>query len=251
MFWLGVGTPGTVVPSEDAPYSPGGEWRTKWTKLDLAQANALLDKIGLDKKDSEGFRLRTDNGQRLRIELTTVGGSFIPFPKIGEMIGQQVRRIGIQLDATERERSLADQRRQANEQQILIWQNGGSELLWAYPQLALPVTIDSNLGPEIGKWFASNGSSGRKPEDPQLVKALDLFRAGQAQELEARIKTAHEIWQILADEAYSIGTVGLSPATLGERVVKNNVGNSPARQMNANHCRTPGSSHPATFYFKS
>ena len=45
--------------------------------------------------------------------------------------------------------------------------------------------------------------------------------------------------------------IGLSPATLGVRVVKNNVGNTPARQMNANHCRTPGSSHPATFFFKS
>ena len=28
----------------------------------------MLDKIGLTKKDSEGYRVRTDNGQRLRIE---------------------------------------------------------------------------------------------------------------------------------------------------------------------------------------
>ena len=39
-----------------------------WATLDLKQANEMLDKIGLDKKDGEGFRLRTDNGQRLRIE---------------------------------------------------------------------------------------------------------------------------------------------------------------------------------------
>jgi len=72
----------------------------------LKQANDLLDKAGLDKKDSEGFRLRTDKPERLRIELTTVGGSFIPFPKIGEMIAQQIKKICIQMDATERERSL-------------------------------------------------------------------------------------------------------------------------------------------------
>ena len=35
------------------------------------------------------------------------------------------------------------------------------------------------------------------------------------------------------------------------RVVSNKMGNIPARQMNAQHYRTPGSSHPATFYFKS
>ena len=55
-FFLGVGTPGSAVPGEDSPYFPGKEWRTKWSTLDLAQANALLDKIGLTKKDSEGYR---------------------------------------------------------------------------------------------------------------------------------------------------------------------------------------------------
>jgi hypothetical protein len=29
----------------------------------------MLDAIGLTEKDSEGFRLRTDNGERLRIEI--------------------------------------------------------------------------------------------------------------------------------------------------------------------------------------
>jgi hypothetical protein len=29
------------------------------------------------------------------------------------------------------------------------------------------------------------------------------------------------------------------------------MGNVPGRQMNAQHCRTPGTSHPATVYFKA
>ncbi len=52
-FWLGVGTPGSVVPGESRPQNPGPEWRKKWSVLDIKQANALLDKIGLSKK---GFR---------------------------------------------------------------------------------------------------------------------------------------------------------------------------------------------------
>ena len=44
------------------------------------QANELLDKIGLTKKDSEGYRLRTDGKGRLRIEMVTIGGTFIPYP---------------------------------------------------------------------------------------------------------------------------------------------------------------------------
>ena len=48
----------------------------------------------------------------------------------------------------------------------------------------------------------------------------------------------------------SIGTVGLSPAVMGVRVVKNNVGNSPSRQFNGQHGRTPTAMQPCTMFFK-
>jgi len=38
---------------------------------------------------------------------------------------------------------------------------------------------------------------------------------------------------------------------MGIRVVSNKMGNIPERQANSQHARTPGSSHPATFFFKS
>jgi len=41
------------------------------------------------------------------------------------------------------------------------------------------------------------------------------------------------------------------PARMGVRIVKNNMGNIPARQINVQHVRTPNTSHPATFFFKS
>ena len=50
---------------------------------------------------------------------------------------------------------------------------------------------------------------------------------------------------------YSIGTVGVSPAVMGVRIVKNNLGNVPARQFNGQHGRTPAAMHPTTLYFKS
>jgi peptide/nickel transport system substrate-binding protein len=251
VFWLGVGTPGSVVPDESSPSNPGPEWRKKWAVLDVAQANQLLDKIGLDKKDSEGYRLRTDKPERLRLDMPTVGGSFVPFPKIGEMLAQQWKKIGIYLVPTETERSLAEKKRLTNENQIELWANDGSELLYGYPNHALPIDGTVLMGPEIGKWFASDGAQGMKPEDPQLIKALDLFKSGPGLEEEARNKQIQEIWKILAEEAYSIGTVGLSPAVMGVRIVKNNVGNSPARQFNGQHGRTPSAMQPCTMYFKS
>jgi hypothetical protein len=124
-------------------------------------------------------------------------------------------------------------------------------MIYSYPPHALPVRPDVWLGPEIGRWYASGGSQGTKPEDPQLLKALDMFRGAFALPDAERINMGKEIWKVLVEEAWSIGTVGLSPAVMGVRIVKNTMGNVPGRQMNAMHCRTPCSSHPPTIYFKS
>ena len=70
----------------------------------------MLDKIGLTKKDAEGYRLRTDGKGRLRIEIMTLGGQFVQFTQIAEMIREQWKKIGIDLQVQEVERSLAIKR---------------------------------------------------------------------------------------------------------------------------------------------
>ena len=250
-FWLGIGTPGSIAPSVQMPQSPGKEFRDKWSTLDIAKANQLLDSIGLTKKDAEGYRVRTDNGERLRIQIQAVK-ALLPWPQQGEMIAEQWRKIGIQADVREMERTLATTRTRNNEHQIMIWTNGGTELLYLFPRHALPVDpTEAYVGPEFANWFASNGAQGRAPTDPNLLKALDLFRSASAEKSEAgRDKIAQDIWKILVDQQYMIGTVGESPAQFGVRIVSNKLGNIPSRACIAQHCRTPASSHPEMWYFK-
>ena len=81
-FWLGTGTPSSVVPVDSNKYNPGPEYRKLWATLDVKKANEMLDKIGLAKKDAEGYRLRTDGKGRLRIEIMTLGGQFLQFTQI-------------------------------------------------------------------------------------------------------------------------------------------------------------------------
>ena len=251
-FWLGIGVPGSVAPSETMPYSPGPEWRKKWATLDVKQANALLDKIGLSKKDAQGFRQRTDGRGRLRLQMMTAAGTFIPQTQIGEMIREQWKKIGIDVDVKEHERSLFMTRMTGNEHQISMWANDGTEVIYLFPRHALPVDpVEANLGRPIALWYASNGTQGKAPKDPQLLRAMGLFRSANGKKVQERYKIAQEIWKILVDQVYSIGTVGQSPATMGVRVVSRKLGNIPEREINAQHCRTPGTSQPATFYFKS
>jgi peptide/nickel transport system substrate-binding protein len=52
------------------------------------------------------------------------------------------------------------------------------------------------------------------------------------------------------EEQWAIGTVGLSPAAQGVRIVSNNMGNIPGRMYNSPDGMTPASSRPETFFFK-
>ena len=249
---MGVGTPGSTVPADDVVFNPGKEYRKKWATLDLKQANAMLDQIGLEKKDGEGYRLRTDGKGRLRIGLMTAGGSLSEYTQIAEMIKQQWRKIGIEADVREVERNLAFTRTANAEHHIFVWTFGGSENLFLYPRYVLPVDpIECHAGMPFARWYASNGTQGKKPDNPEMLRALELFRSAAGKKEAERAKIGQEIWKIVVEECWIIGTVGLSPAVNGVRLVKNNMGNIPARHLNAQHVRTPNTSHPATFFFKS
>ena len=251
-FWLGIGTPGSTAPAEDSSNSPGKEYRKKWGVLDVTQTSGLLDKIGLTKKDGEGYRLRTDGKGRLRIELMTLGGQFIPFTQVAEMIKQQWQKIGIDADVKETERGLAFTKTANAEHQILFFSVVGAENLFLFPRHALPVDpAECHLGMPFARWYASNGAQGKKPDNPEMLRAFDLLRSAAGKKEAERTKIAKEIWKIIVEECWVIGVVGLSPAWMGVRIVKNNMGNIPMRQTNAQHTRTPNTSHPATFFFKS
>ena len=250
-FWLGLGTPGSAIPSDIMPESPGAAYRDTWAVLDVAKANAMLDKIGLAKKDSEGYRLRTDNGQRLRLQLD-IGQTLSPtWPQQGEMIVQQWKAIGIAVDEKVFERSLLFTRMRNDQHQFLIWTNNGTESLFLYPVLALPVDATTGyFGAANALWYNSNGASGTKPREPELLRAYELLRRAAGEPQEQRDKTAQELWRLIVEQAWGLGMVGQSPAFMGVRLVNDRLENVPERICISQHCRTPWSAHPEQWYFR-
>ena len=106
-------------------------------------------------------------------------------------------------------------------------------------------------GRPVAASSATNGSAGRAPTDPAILKVLELYRALAGKPREERDADAKEIWKIAVDEQWGIGTVGLAAANLGVRLVSNKMGNVPERLSQVRAARHPGASHPATYYFKS
>lgn len=249
VIFLGIGTPGSAVVAESSPFNPGPEYRTLWATYDPDKANEMLDAIGLDQKDAEGYRLRTDNGERLVLEVNPIP-AFIQFTAVAEMVKEDWAEIGIFLNVVEQERGLVEQRRAANELQMFLWQNDGTDELYLYPYHALPVANNSGTGPAYGNWYSSGGTQGiEPPPDSSVRKVLDMFSQGLKATPEERIAIGQEIWKIITDEVWTIGIVGQSGAFMGVRVVKNNMGNIPSRQFNIQAGQTPNISRPATFYF--
>jgi peptide/nickel transport system substrate-binding protein len=250
-FFLGLGTAGSAVVEEGHPHNPGPEWRTKWSTFDQKSSNQMLDKLGLTAKDPEGFRLRADGTGRLRVEIQTWAAQFLDFTGMAEMVRQMWQKVGVYAEVKEVERNLGHARREANETQFELTEGQGTETPWTNPQNTLPINQSTRLGVPYAAWYASNGEKGMKPEEPELLRAYDLFRSAGGMKEAERNKVAQEIWKINVDQQFVIGLVGLAPGSYGLRIVMNNVGNVPERMSLIRDARIYGGAHPTTFYFKS
>ncbi|MEJ0018280.1 MAG: hypothetical protein WDN25_17305 [Acetobacteraceae bacterium] len=128
----------------------------------------------------------------------------------------------------------------------------GTELLYLFPRHAIPVdATEAFMGPDYAQYYSSGGKQGSKPEDPAILRSGSCSPRAASLQTEGRNKNAQEIWKILIDQQIGIGTVGQSPGGMGVRLVSNRLGNIASRVCLAQHCRTPGNSHPETWYYKA
>ena len=97
-------------------------------------------------------------------------------------------------------------------------------------------------------WYASNGTAGKKPDDPELLKAYDMLRKGSGLETAERNKLGQELKKVIVDQQWVIGTVGFIPVL---RIIGNKMGNVPDRYAWRARVRTPGAAQPSTYFFKS
>jgi peptide/nickel transport system substrate-binding protein len=185
----------------------------------------------------------------LRLEIQTMV-AFLQFTQIAEMLREHWKKIGIQLDVKEVERSLAYQRRNANEHQIHAEITWGTENMFGHHMGALfPVDGTSPLGPLYGKWFASGGTQGKEPP-PRMREFMTKFSQALGVPDEERVQLARELWKISLDEVWTVGLAAMSPMITGVRVVKNGLGNTPQRLSNGAAAHSPGNNLPQTYYWK-
>jgi peptide/nickel transport system substrate-binding protein len=248
--FLGTGEPRQGVPKKGHPYYPGDEYAYKFTEYKPDVAAKMLDAIGLDKKDSEGFRL-FPSGKRVLMELSVVE-VFGPYRDIGTLISRDFEKVGIKVNMQIRERALHFQMRQANELQAELWnQDTAGFPFTGSTKYDFRKDLYGNLtyGPLWKQWYDTNGKDGVEPPAAakRIVELQDKAKTvGPAE----KAVIAQELFRIWVDNMFEIGTVGLTATDQGVAVVNVNLRNVPAVLTKDWPLRTPGNGRPEVWFFK-
>jgi peptide/nickel transport system substrate-binding protein len=249
-FWIGLGEPGSAAPGALSQYYLGPESRKQYATFDPQRANDLLDKIGLDKKDSEGYRLRTDGQGRLTVDMSAPAAFFMPYGKIIQMVvNQWGKSIGISASVTEVEQTLINTQITNNELPFVIWENTGSDDPFNNPSHTVPYYAQCRWAPLYGLWYQTAGTQGVKP-DGDILHMQELLDQGYTVPADKRVDVGKEIVKLYIDNVFVMGTVGNSPAVSGVVVVSNKMGNVPDSVRGGTPVQTPGNARPQQFYFK-
>jgi len=229
---MGLGNPGNSIVGPQHPLYDQAI-ADKYAVYDPVQANKLLDGLGLTKKDSEGYRLRTDTGKRLSLELGTPGETM---PKRGhEMIKEYWKQVGIELNVVYRERTLWHEVRTAYKFDLTSFNAlaatfGGPSYSFA-PQYYFAHSDYTYHGQKWADWVMSDGKKGVEPPPdlkPSIQRLYAIYKAIPTTPTSSeRMKLEKEMLQIEADSMFMIGTYNM-PAIGFYAFVKNSMRNIPS-----------------------
>ncbi len=252
--WRGLGKPRQATISREAWHfrTPEGQkvfdaWAKSYVDFDLKEANRILDEMGLDKRDSAGYRLRKD-GQRLKITLdcppANVGSVEVDESLI---VRDGWEKIGIEVNLHNWPSAEYSLRQKLGKFDVSM--HGEAEMdLFTYPDWVFPTT-DLYWHGQVGKWYKTGGKEGEKPEGV-MKELLDIYdRMKGEKSLDEAHKLVHQAVKLHTEKGlFSIGTVADTPMPV---IVKNRFRNVPTevRIMGPWAPAGPATSYPETFFF--
>ena len=228
-----------------------------FTAYDPERANRLLDSIGLDKRDYEGYRTFPD-GSRMTFFLTHPGAASNPGP--GHFVIEDWAEVGVRCILRIRSHSLFYTEKEALKPDFSIWGSSSEFLPLMDPRVFLPVNYESNFALGYARWYRAGGmygapEAGEEHGCTSLTKDHPLYAALQAYERAteeidpARQRDAfREVLDIAADNAWTISISTPPPALM---IVKDGFRNVPRDAVFTWSFLTPGNCAPEAFYWES
>lgn len=224
------------------------ELQTAWADFDPVKAAALLDEIGLDKRDKDGVRLLPD-GRRLEIVIETAGEETEQVDVL-ELLHDTWLDIGIKIFTRPSQREVFRNRVFSGETMMAVWFGVDNGIVSAdmSPAEFAPTRQIQYQWPKWGQYFETDGKAGEEIDLDAPRELFDLFRQWRvARSTDERTKIWQRILDIHADQVFTIGIVCCTKQPV---VVNNRLKNVPREGV---YAWNPGAFFgvylPDTFYF--
>ena len=246
VFFLGLGSTAGLCKGFSDPDNPGKYIGEDNVQFNPGPANTALDALGLDKKDSSGFRL-LPSGERLTLSLPGVVAAFEDYVGINEMIAQQWKNnLGILAEVQGLERSLHTERAEGNELMLQVWESSGRDSVLITPTHLLPVA-GALFTDVLGARFFDGRTPSREPVSEFIKQQQVLYAEGiSTSDPAVYLANAQRVVEINCEMVNPITTVMNKPTYVA--ITKNNVRNIPNPLPFSFHAQTSGNGFPETWW---
>ncbi|SHH12725.1 ABC transporter substrate-binding protein [Cognatishimia maritima] len=244
LVYLGIGHPVQTSPHPSAPFY-NEKWSKQYTEYDIDTANALLDGIGLDKRDSDGYRLGPD-GERFTLVFLVADVFGFQYPDVMEIVAEQVKEVGLDIQVRATDRSRLQEIASAAEHDAYIWNCGGGLVdAYANPYCYVPYGSAVYWAPKWAAWGV-DPSTGEEP--PAHIKALFEAYSGVTTSADPAVQEA-ALKDLIEQATGQLLTIGLRQVDGAFGIARNNLRNYPDPMPIAGQLWTPAP-YTAQYYFE-
>jgi peptide/nickel transport system substrate-binding protein len=246
-----------VYLGQSEPYQtgprPGHPWyhaklARQFTDFDQKNANVILDRLGYNKKDPQGFRLRPD-GQKVFFAVDIIPTLYPDAVDTMELVKRHWAEIGIDIKVNTIERALYYTRGDNNDHDAAVWPGpGGLDPMLDPRDYFAQHTQGTRYALPWAQWYVSNGKDGQEPPDSQKQRMKLFDEARGAADLEKRGALIKQVFDLTAEAFEPIG-VCLAVNAFG--IAKLNLANVPNRFPDSWSWPNPAPALPQQFFFTS
>jgi len=258
VVYFGQGAPSQGVTS---PYSPWGrtteegkqlmeQWRNLGVEYDTDLADELLDSVGLQERDTDGFRL-LPSGKRLSLVVITSNPPESRAVDVMEMAIEYWRAVGLDITLNLQEPAAVSERRKTADYDIDGWDAWTGYYIPTIPDTLYPVGAGYCGMRQTALWYNTKGEQGEAPTpgDPmdKLLQAYEKMRAATTPE--ERNKWVLEGVKIhINDGPFMLAAVNDIPNIV---VARKNLRNIPDFAFTGSWTQgAPGCTHPPLYFYK-
>lgn len=210
-LYFGMANVAAVAALPESPFYDE-EAASAFTKYNPELASQLLDEVGLDKRDADGWRL-LPNGERAEIIVETAGERLEETDAL-ELIQEMWADVGLKMIFRPLDRDILRNKAYAGESMMPVWYgwNNGIPTPDASPKALAPVDQTNFSWPKWGQHYQTKGSSGEAPQTAEAQLLLELF-SDWSHAVDSSEKAAiwEEMLEIHADNIFAIGLISGAP----------------------------------------